>query len=141
MICVKCHLPFLSPESEVLCGNCSPEKDLAVLRAEVERLRPRHDSQVDYSISLQRAIERHCHNEDLSAELATRCPHHADLLAAHRQKTCAELAEARTALEAYLKARPQCECTDALSCEMEAARVLARAALPPKPAPAEGAKK
>ena len=49
------------------------------------------------------------------------------------------LDKATEALEAYLKARPQCECTDARSCEMAAARVLALAALSPPPPPEQPA--
>lgn len=40
----------------------------------------------------------------------------------------------REALEAYLAAKPQCECTDP-GCRMEAARILARAALAKNPNP------
>ena len=38
-------------------------------------------------------------------------------------------AELVGALRSYLAAKPQCECTDARGCQVEAARVLTRAAL------------
>jgi len=36
--------------------------------------------QVNYSISLQRAIEYHCRGKDIPEVIAKECPHHAKLL-------------------------------------------------------------
>ena len=35
---------------------------------------------LDYAIALQRAIEYHCRGEEVPAEIAKECPHHAEML-------------------------------------------------------------
>ncbi len=54
-------------------------------------------------------------------ENGDQCGYNGDLIAA-----APDMLEA---LQAYLEAKPQCDCTDAIGCKMEAARVLARAAI------------
>ena len=44
-------------------------------------------NQLDYSISLQRAIEYHSRGRDVPDEIAKNCPHHAKMLNKHRNLT------------------------------------------------------
>jgi hypothetical protein len=80
-------------------------EELASLRAEVERLTKERDSQIEYSIALQRAIETHCRGGVLQFPEAAKAHHHAELLAAHTESAECQLADARKALEAGQTAR------------------------------------
>jgi hypothetical protein len=79
-------------------------------------------------------MEAHARASELRTELED--------VEADNRKLRAYAVTATEALEAYLAAKPQCECTDP-ACPMQAARIQARAALAknPNPAPAKPCKK
>lgn len=41
------------------------------------------DKIIEYAIALQRAVEYHCHGEQVPPEVAAKCPHHARMLNDH----------------------------------------------------------
>jgi len=45
-----------------------------------QNLRGMYESQLDYGVALQRAIEFHCKNEYVPMEVFTECPHHSKML-------------------------------------------------------------
>ena len=49
-------------------------------RGVIDRQSEQHRKHVDYSIALQRAIERHCAGELVPEEIAKLCPYHAQKL-------------------------------------------------------------
>lgn len=49
-------------------------------RGVIDRQEERMRKQAEYSIALQRAIERHCAGELVPEEIAKLCPHHAQKL-------------------------------------------------------------
>jgi hypothetical protein len=53
------------------------------LRAELAAMQKQRDEQVDYSIALQRAIEHHRRGVAVPPQIASNCPHHAQMLNEH----------------------------------------------------------
>jgi len=69
------------------------EQEMSQRDDQIDELRKRLDTQTDYAICLQRAIEYHCRGERVPELVASGCRHHAEMLDAGLPKPLPERIE------------------------------------------------